>query len=116
MIVHYKYCRDGRPSRIYWAKGSVRGRVNVSKRSALINKGRDLSMMVQEGDPRRDASLDKQGRVQKVRPVIQSNILGVFINKDARHGGMGAMKYLRESYYHRIECSVANSLTAIIRK
>ena len=73
-------------------------------------------MMVQEGDPRRDASSDKQGRGQKVQLVIQSNILGVSIDKDARHGGMGAMKYLKESCYHCIECSVANSLAALMRK
>ena len=73
-------------------------------------------MMVQEGGPRRDASLDKQGRGQKVQPVIQCNVLGVSIDKDARHGGMGAMKYLRENCYHRIEYSVANSLTALMRK
>ena len=73
-------------------------------------------MMVQEGGPRRDAFLDKQGRGQKVQPVIQSNVLGVSIDKDARHGGMGAMKYLREKCYYRIECSAANSLATLMRK
>lgn len=73
-------------------------------------------MMVQEGGLRRDASLDRQGKGQKVRPVIQSNILGVSIDKDARHGGMGAMKYLRENCYYHIECSVSNSLAALMRK
>ena len=68
-----------------------------------MNKGRDLDMMVQEGGLRRDASLDKQSRGQKVRHVIPSNILGVSIDKDAHHRGMGAMKYLRENCYHRIE-------------
>ena len=33
-----------------------------------------------------------------------------------RTGQMRAMKYLGESYYHRIECSVANSLIALMRK
>ena len=73
-------------------------------------------MMVQEGGLRRDASLDKQGRGQKVRPIIQSNVLGVSIDKDARHGGMGAMKYLREKCYYHIECSVANFLATLMRK
>ena len=27
---------------------------------------------------------------------------------------MGAEKYLGESYYHRIKCSIANSLTALM--
>ena len=31
-------------------------------------------------------------------------------------GQMGAGKYLRESCYHRIECSAANFLTALMRK
>ena len=30
--------------------------------------------------------------------------------------GMEAQKYLRESCYHRIECSVANFLAALMRK
>ena len=60
--------------------------------------------------------MDKQGRGQKVRSAIQSNILGISIDKDACHGGMEAMKYLRESCYHRIECSVVNSLAALMRK
>ena len=33
-----------------------------------------------------------------------------------RTGKMRVLKYLRESCYHRIECSVANSLTALMRK
>ena len=70
--------------------------------------------MVQEGNPRKDAFSNKQGR--EVRPFIQSNILGVSTNKDARHGGMRAMKYLRENYYYCIECSVVNSLAVLMRK
>ena len=73
-------------------------------------------MMVQEGGQRRDTSSDKQGRGQKVRSAIQSNILGISIDKDACHGGMEVMKYLRESCYHRIEYFVANSLAALMRK
>ena len=33
-----------------------------------------------------------------------------------RTGQMGTVKYLRESCCHRIECSVANSLAALMRK
>ena len=29
---------------------------------------------------------------------------------------MGTQKYLRKSYYHRIECSVTNSLAALMKK
>ena len=51
--------------------------------------------------------------------VIQSDIPGSSIDKDMhceRTGQIGAGKYLRESRYHCIECSVANSLTALMRK
>jgi len=33
-----------------------------------------------------------------------------------RIGQLGGGKYLRESYYHRIECSIANSLATLMRK
>ena len=73
-------------------------------------------MMVRECGSRRDASLAKQSRGQKMRSAIQSNVLGVSIDKDARHGSMGVMKYLKESCYHRIKYSEANSLAALMRK
>ena len=73
-------------------------------------------MMVKEGGLRRDASSTKQGRCQKVQFAIQSNVLRVSIDKDARHGSMRAMKYLRESCYYHIKCSVTNSLAALMRK
>ena len=81
-----------------------------------MNKGRDLDMMVQEGGSKRDASLTKQSKGQKVRSAIQSNVLGVSIDKDACYGSMGVIKYLRESCYYRIKYSVANSLAALMRK
>ena len=31
-------------------------------------------------------------------------------------GGVEAKKYLKESYYHRIEYSIANSLATLMRK
>jgi len=63
-------------------------------------------MMVREGGPRRDASLAKQSRGQRVRFAIQINVLGISIDKDACHGSMGAMKYLRENCCHCIKCLV----------
>ena len=61
----------------------------------------------------------KRSRGQNVCSVIHSNILENSIDKDMHRehtGQMGAMKYLKESCCHRIECSVANSLVALMRK
>ena len=52
-------------------------------------------------------------------PIIQGDIPGGSIDKDVnykRTEGVGARKYLRENYYHRIKCSAANSLAALTRK
>ena len=52
-------------------------------------------------------------------PIIQSDIPRSSIDNDMhceRTGQMGAEKYLGESYYHRIKCFVANSLSALMRK
>ena len=52
-------------------------------------------------------------------PTIHSDILRSSIDKGMRYeriGEMGAEKYLRESCYHRIKCSVANSLAVLMRK
>ena len=54
-----------------------------------------------------------------INPNDQSDLSGSSNDKDVRHKRtrkMGTQKYLRESYYHCIECTVANSLTALIRK
>ena len=51
--------------------------------------------------------------------AIESNVPGDSIDNDTHHestGQRGTMKYLRESCYHRIECSVANSLTVLTWK
>ena len=51
--------------------------------------------------------------------VVQGDVLGSSIDKDMhceRMGQMGVGKYLRESYHHRIECFVANSLAVLMRK
>jgi len=72
-----------------------------------------------KGSSRRSISSAKRSRGQKVCFVIQSNILGNSIDKDMHHERtkqMGAMKYLRESYYYRIKYSAANYLAALIRK
>ena len=50
---------------------------------------------------------------------IQSDLPGNFIDRDVyyeRIGRMEAQKYLRESCYHRIECSVTSSLASLMRK
>ena len=49
----------------------------------------------------------------------KNNVLGDSIDKDIHHESTGqrkVMKYLRESCYHCIECSVTNSLTALMWK
>ena len=54
-----------------------------------------------------------------IDPNDQSDIPRSFSDRDVRDKRTrrrGIPKYLRESYYHRIECSVANSLAALMRK
>jgi len=82
-------------------------------------KGWGLVIRVQEGGLRRNASSAEQNRGLKVWPTIQGNIPRDSIDKDTHHEGIGqrgTMKYLRESCYHRIECSITNSLAALIWK
>ena len=70
-----------------------------------------------EGSPRRNASLAKQSRGQRVRSAIKSNPSEDFTDKDKHQksiGQRGAKKYLRESCYHRIECSAANPLATLM--
>ena len=62
--------------------------------------------------------LSKRSGGQKVYSIVQGDVPGSSINEDmlCEHTGqMGAEKYLKESYHHRIECSVANSLAALMR-
>ena len=78
-----------------------------------------LVIRVQEGDLRKITSLAEQNRGPKVWFAIQGNVLRNSIDKDIHHEGTrqrGTIKYLRESYNHRIECFVANSLAALMRK
>jgi len=68
---------------------------------------------------RKSISSTKRNRGQKVCSVIQSDVLGSSIDKNMhceRTGQIGARKYLRESCYHHIECSAANSLATLMRK
>ena len=49
----------------------------------------------------------------------QSDLSGNSNDRDVCHKctrKIETQKYLRESYYHRIECSVANSLAVLMRK
>jgi len=63
--------------------------------------------------------LGKQSKGQKECPVIQGDIPGNSIDKDIHYeriGQLGGGKYLKESYYHHIECFTANPLVALMRK
>ena len=54
-----------------------------------------------------------------IDPNDQSDLPGSSNDRDVRHKHtrkMGTQKYLRESCYHCIECFVANSLAALMRK
>ena len=51
--------------------------------------------------------------------IVQGDVPGCSIDEDMlceRTGQMGAGKYLRESCYHRIGCSAANSLATLMMK
>ena len=52
-----------------------------------------------------------------VYPIVQSDILGNFTNRDMhyeRTRGMEAWKYLRKGCCHHIKCSVANFLAVLM--
>ena len=78
-----------------------------------------LIIRVQKGGSRRNAFSAEQSRGMKVWSAIQGNVPGDSIDKDTHYesiGQMGTIKYLRESCYHHIECSIANSLATLIWK
>ena len=78
-----------------------------------------LVIRVQEGGPRRNASSAEQSRGPNVWSAFQSNISRDSIDKNTDHKGTRqreTMKYLKESCYHHIKCSVTNSLTALMWK
>ena len=114
--------------RIYvgpWALGLIWGRLVVR---VQINSNENVRLKIPSTSyewegwgsrPNRSIFSAKQSRDQKVCSVIQNDIPGNSIDKDMYYehtGQMGAEKYLRESCYHHIECSVANSLAMLIRK
>ena len=71
------------------------------------------------GGPWRNIPSAKRSEDQSVCAIIHGNVPGSSIDKDMHYEctrGMGARKYIRESYYHCIECSVDNSLTALMMK
>ena len=54
-----------------------------------------------------------------VYPIVQGDLPGNSTDRDVHYEHtreMGAQKYLRKRYYHHIECSIANSLVALMRK
>jgi len=74
-------------------------------------------MRVQEGGLGTNASSAWQSRGQKSWPTIKSNVLGSSTGKDKHQERIGqgeGKKYLRENCYHRIEYSVANSLSSLM--
>ena len=78
-----------------------------------------LVIRVKEGGSRRNALSAEQSWGPKAWFAIYGNIPRDSIDKDTYHEGTGqsgTMKYLRESYYHCIECSTANSLAALMWK
>ena len=78
-----------------------------------------MTVKAGKGGLRRNIPSARWNEDKNVCPIIQGDVLGGSIDKDMyyeRIEGVGARKYLRESCCHRIECSVANSLAALIRK
>ena len=54
-----------------------------------------------------------------IDPNDQSDFPGSSNDRDVHHKctrKMGTQKYIKESCYHRIECSVVNYLAALMRK
>ena len=76
-----------------------------------------MTVKAGRGRPRRSISSAKWRRDQKVCSVIQNDVPGSSIDKDMhckRIGQIGANEYLRKNCYHRIECSITNSLAAFM--
>ena len=76
-----------------------------------------MVIRVQESGPRMNSSSADQSRGLGLRFAFQGNILGDSTGRDTHPEGTGqrrTMKYLKESCYHRIEYSAANSSAALI--
>ena len=58
-------------------------------------------------------------QIKCIYPIVQGDLLGNSTDMDVYYkctGGMEVQKYLRERFYYCIECSVPNSLAALMRK
>ena len=78
-----------------------------------------MTVKAGEEGPRRNILSTKESKYQNVCPIIEGDITGSFVDKDLhyeRTGRMEVRKYLKENCYHRIECSVPNSLDALMMK
>ena len=76
-----------------------------------------MIVMAGRGYPSRNVPSAECNEYQDVPPVIHGDGPEGSIDKDThyeRTRRMGARKYLRKSYCHRIECSVANFLIAFM--
>ena len=74
-----------------------------------------MTIKAGEGGPMRNISSAKRSKDQNVCPIIQDDVLRSSIDKDMHYehtGQVGAKKYLRESCFYYIDCSIANSLAA----
>ena len=63
--------------------------------------------------------LEEAGHSSNVYPNNQGDLLGSSSDRDVPHKRtrrMETQKYLRESYNHHIECFIANSLAALMKK
>ena len=78
-----------------------------------------MAVKAKGGGLRRNIPSAKRREGQNVCSIIQGDILRSSIDKDMHYEhtkGIGARKYLKESWYHRIECFVANFLAALMKK
>ena len=78
-----------------------------------------MTVKAERGGPRRSIPLARRKEDRNMCPIIQGDVPGGSIDKNVnykRTEGVGARKYLRENYYHRIKCSATNSLAALTRK
>ena len=76
-----------------------------------------MTVKVWEGSSRRNTSSAKRSKGQKDWSTLKGDTAKGSADKDKHQGNIGqreAKKYLRESCYHRIECSAANPLATLI--
>ena len=76
-----------------------------------------MTIEVGKGCLRGNIPSAKRNEDQDVPPVIQGDVPRVSIDKDMHYectGRMRARKYLRKGCCHRIKCSIANFLAALM--